>query len=167
MYNESLFDVSAPVRVVMSLNVQWYELMWRGEKTHEFRRRYLTGTPTQWFVYLTAPTSTLCAVIDLDAAIEDTPERIAQIADQMRPGNGDTVLPYLARDGKEVGYALPIRRVREFTGFSADELDQMLDGSFAAPQGYTLVDRHPAWQAVCDKLVSAPVVRETTIDPLP
>ncbi|MFV2198490.1 hypothetical protein [Nocardiopsis sp. LOL_012] len=168
--DEPLFDVTAPepdpVPVVMALDAQWYELMWRGEKTHEFRRRFLTGAPTQWFVYLTAPVSRLCAVIELAPAIEDTPERIAQIAERMRPGNGATVEPYLARDGKQVGYAMPIRRVREYAGFTAQDLDGMLDG-FHPPQGYTLVDRHPGWRAVCDKLVSTPLVRETTIDPPP
>lgn len=164
----ALFDVSVPdlepVRVVMSLDAQWYELMWAGEKTHEFRRRFLTGAPVEWFVYLTAPTSKLVAVIDLDPAIEDTPEAIAAIAEQMRPGNGATVEPYLARDGKKVGYAMPIRRVREYEGFTAQDLNGMLDG-FNAPQGYTLVDRHPGWRAVCDKLMSSTLVRQITINP--
>lgn len=163
----ALFDVSVPdlepVRVVMSLDAQWYELMWRGEKTHEFRRRYLTGVSTTWFVYLTVPDSRLCAVIDLAPAIEDTPEEIAQIAEQMRPGNGAAVLPYLARGDRETGCALPIRRVREYEGFTAQELSRMLDG-FHPPQGYTLVDRHPVWQAVCDKLLSTPLIREISIE---
>ena len=166
--DDALFDVPAPepVRVVMSLDAQWYELMWIGEKTHEFRRRFLTGAPVEWFVYLTAPASKLVAVIDLAPAIEDTPEAIAAIAEQMRPGNGTTVLPYLARDGKQTGCAMPIRRVREYAGFTAAELDEMLDG-FTAPQGYTLVDRHPGWRAVCDKLVSSTPIRQITIDPRP
>ncbi|MEY9211578.1 hypothetical protein [Thermobifida halotolerans] len=133
---QPLFDipVSTPVPVVMCLDTQWYELVWTGEKTHEFRRRFFTGAPAQWFVYLTAPESRLCAVIDLDVAIEDTPEKIARIAERMRPGNGATVEPYLAREGRRVGYAMPIRRVREFQGFAAAELKQMLDG-FHPPQG--------------------------------
>ncbi len=28
----------------MALDAQWYELMWTGEKTHEFRRRFPTGS---------------------------------------------------------------------------------------------------------------------------
>lgn len=56
----------------------------------------------------------------------------------MRPGNSATVLPYLARDGKQTGCAMPIRRVREYEGFTAAEL-----AGFTAPQRYTLVDRHP------------------------
>ncbi|MGH4019963.1 MAG: hypothetical protein ACRDT0_12135 [Pseudonocardiaceae bacterium] len=33
-------------RVLMSLKPEYYELMWQGLKTHEFRRRYLKGQPT-------------------------------------------------------------------------------------------------------------------------
>ncbi|TDV44195.1 hypothetical protein [Actinophytocola oryzae] len=63
----------------MSLNPEYYELIWQGLKRHEFRRRYVAGRATTWYVYLTAPASKLAAVIDLDAAIMDTPRRIADI----------------------------------------------------------------------------------------
>jgi len=53
--------------VLMALNAEFYELIWRGQKTHEFRRRFLEeGRPVRWFVYLNAPMSRLAAVIDLD-----------------------------------------------------------------------------------------------------
>lgn len=77
-----------PEPVLMSLNPEYYELMWQGLKTHEFRRRYFTGRATTWYVYLTTPASRLAAVIDLDEAVVDTPRRIAQIADAVRVGNG-------------------------------------------------------------------------------
>lgn len=49
--------------------------MWQGLNRYEFRRRYLTGHRTTWYVYFTAPTSRLSAVIDLDEAITDTPRQ--------------------------------------------------------------------------------------------
>lgn len=55
------------------------------------RRRFLTGRPTTWYVYLTAPVSRLAAVIDLDEAVVDTPTRIAEIAEAVRAGNGASV----------------------------------------------------------------------------
>jgi predicted transcriptional regulator len=146
--------------VLMSLNPEYYELMWRGLKRHEFRRRYLSGRPTTWYVYLTAPASRLAAVIDLDTAVEDTPERIAALAEEVREGNGASVYAYL--QDVERGFAMPIRQVKEYEGFSADELRDLL-GGFHPPQGYTLVGRHPQWQAVCDKLTAQPTVRETTL----
>lgn len=168
MQDDVLFPVAEPqpVPVVMSLSPEYYALMWERKKDHEFRRRYLAGRPTQWFVYLTVPASRLCAVIDLDTAIEDTPTAIATIAEQMRTGNGQSVYDYLAAKGSETGYAMPIRRVREFEGFSADDLARMLDG-FHPPQGYTRVDHHPGWGAVCDKLLSTPIVRQITTTPSP
>ena len=61
------------------------------------------------------------------------------------------------------GFALPIRRVREYPGFSATELTDMLD-SFYPFQGYTLVAKHPKWVAVCDRLTAGEVMREMTVD---
>jgi hypothetical protein len=61
-----------------------------------------------------------------------------------------------------IGFALPITRIREYAGFSAAELTDML-GSFHPPQGYTLVARHPAWRVVCEKLTSTDTVREMTV----
>lgn len=156
-------ELDLPVRcerVLMSLNPQYYELIWQGLKRHEFRRRYLAGKPTTWFVYLTAPVSRLTAVIDLDTAIADSPARIAAIAEQARVGNGTSVYEYLK--DLERGFALPITRVREYPGFTAERLTGML-GSFHPPQGYTLIDRHPALAGVCDTLTAAGSVRELAV----
>jgi predicted transcriptional regulator len=149
-----------PEPVLMSLNPQYYDLMWQGLKWYEFRRRYLTDCPTTWYVYLTVPASRLAAVIDLEPAVVGSPQTIAALAEQAREGNGAPVHAYL-RD-LEHGFALPIRRVREFEGFTATELRELL-GSFHPPQGYTLINNHPQWRAVCDKLTSQPLVRETVI----
>jgi predicted transcriptional regulator len=163
---DTLFDApqTPPEPVLMSLNPEYYELIWAGEKRHEFRRRYLAGRPTTWYVYLTAPASRLTAVIDLNVPVVDTPRRIADIAEQARPGNGASVLAYL--EDLERGFALPIRRVREFEGFAATELSEML-GFFHPPQGYTLVSRSPQWQAVCDKLTASPLTRQMSPPPVP
>ncbi|MGH3752938.1 MAG: hypothetical protein ACRDRP_09615 [Pseudonocardiaceae bacterium] len=154
-------DLNRPVeRVLMSLNPEYYELIWRRLKRHEFRRRYLTDRPTTWFVYLTAPVSTLAAVIDLDPAIVDSPRRIADLAEQARAGNGESVYEYFK--SSERGFAIPITKVREYAGYSAHELVDLL-GAFHPPQGYTLVENNPTLSAVCDTLTSTPVVRELTV----
>jgi predicted transcriptional regulator len=159
----SAAGIEVPVereRVLMSLNPEYYELIWQGLKRHEFRRRYLPGKPTTWFVYLTAPVSRVAAVIDLGTAIVDTPRRIADIAEQTRVGNGESVYAYL--QDLERGFAIPITQVREYPGFSAEELAELL-GSFHPPQGYTLINRHPVLASVCDKLVCTTPVRQLTI----
>ncbi len=161
---EDLFDnlelSPPPEPVLMSLNPEYYELIWCGFKRHEFRRRYLIGRATTWYVYLTAPVSRLSAVIDLDEAIGDAPQRIAEIAEQTRAGNGVSVYEYL--QDLERGFALPIIRVREYPGFTAADLARML-GLFHPPQGYTLLARHPALTAVCEKLTTADTMREMTV----
>ncbi|MEU3019928.1 hypothetical protein ABZ635_21325 [Nocardiopsis sp. NPDC007018] len=165
MNHESLFGLPelTPVPVVMSLDDQWYQRMWNGQKSHEYRRRYVTGAPTQWFVYLAAPESRLCAVIDLGRAVEGSPQEIARLAEREHPGDGAPVLDYLAKGRNRTGYAMPILRIREFAGFTASELDRMLDGGFRPPEGHVPVDRGSGWRTVCDRLVSGPVLRETMV----
>lgn len=160
LFGATEFDLPVE-RVLMSLNPNYYELIWQRLKRHEFRRRYLAGRPTTWFVYLTAPVSRLAAVIDLDQAVVDTPTRIAELAEQAKKGNGESVYEYLK--DLERGFALPIKKVREFPGFTAEELAGML-GSFHPPQGYTLVDKKPALVGLCDKLMSAHTVRELVVE---
>lgn len=156
-------DVGRPIepeRLLMSLNPEYYDLIWQGAKRHEFRRRYPVGRPIIWFVYLTAPASELAAVIDLDPAIVDTPRRIADIAEQTRKGSGESVLNYLKDLAR--GFAVPITRVREYPGFTADELTGML-GTFHPPQGYIFIDRNSTLASVCDELTSADIVRELVV----
>ncbi|TDV44196.1 hypothetical protein [Actinophytocola oryzae] len=59
----------------------------------------------------------------------------------------------------ERGFAIPIKRVREYPGLTADELAGTL-GKFHPPQGYTLIDRHPQLSSVCDSLTAATMMRE-------
>jgi hypothetical protein len=52
---EDLFGDSGPrpgaEPVLMALHAEYYELIWRGLKTREFRRRFLQGRPARWFAY--------------------------------------------------------------------------------------------------------------------
>lgn len=108
----------------MALKPEFYELIWQGVKTHEFRRRFLRDQPTRWFVYLTDPVSRLAAVISLGPAIVDAPERIAAIAEATRPGNGASVLAYV-RDLDEA-FAIPILGVTEYPGIPVAALQAEL-----------------------------------------
>ncbi|WP_199827672.1 hypothetical protein [Streptomyces specialis] len=159
---DALFDApqAPPEPVLMSLNPQYYDLIWQGLKRHEFRRRFLTGRAVTWYVYLTAPVSRLAAVIDLDPAVVDSPERIAAIAEQARPGNGDSVLDYLKDLPR--GSALPTRGVREHEGLTAARLPDIL-GAFHPPQGYTLISRSPQWTRVCRQMAAGPLLRQMTL----
>jgi predicted transcriptional regulator len=113
-----------PEPVLMGLHPAYYELIWRGLKRHEFRRRFVEGRPARWFVYLNAPVSRLSAVIDLGPAIADAPQRIAAIAEETRPRNGASVLEYVK--DLERAFAIPILHVREYQCMSAAELRDRL-----------------------------------------
>lgn len=149
-----------PEPVLMALHPEYYELMWRREKTHEFRRRFLAGRPVRWFVYLNAPVSGLGPVIDLGPAVVDVPERIAAIAEKVRAGNGASVYEYVK--DLERAFAIPILRVTEYPGLSAEELRTEL-GQFHPPQGYVRLSQHPGLLAVCEKVAAEVPVREITV----
>lgn len=146
----------------MALKPEFYELIWQGQKMHEFRRQFLRARAARWFVYLTAPVCRLTAVVDLAPAIEDVPERIAAIAEATRPGNGASVLAYV-RD-LDRAFAIPILSVREYRGAPASELRAEL-GAFQPPQGYVRLARHRSLLAVCERMASGDPVRELTVRP--
>jgi predicted transcriptional regulator len=148
--------------VLMALNPEFYELIWQGRKTHEFRRRFVEGRPARWFVYLNAPVSRLAAVIDLGPAIVDVPERVAAIAEAARPGNGASVLEYV-RD-LERAFAIPIMAVTEYPGLPVAELRAEL-GAFHPPQGYVRLGRHRRLLAVCERMTADAPVRVLRVHP--
>jgi predicted transcriptional regulator len=148
-------------RVLMALEPAFYDLMWARAKRHEFRRRFLTGTPVSWLVFLNAPTSALAAVIDLAPAIVDEPRRVADLAERARTGNGASVYAYL-RDQSH-GYAMPITRVREYPALPLLVLrEQNLD--FEQPRGYTVVDADSPLASIYDTFTANPPLRELTLE---
>ena len=152
---EGLFDLAdcgAAEPVLMALNPEFYELIWRGLKTHEFRRRFLESRPVRWFVYLNAPVSRLAAVIDLGPAVVDEPERIAAIAEAARPGNGASVLAYVG--DLDRAFAIPIRGVAEYRGVPLVDLRRELRG-FQPPQGFVRLVRHDRLLAACEHMAEA------------
>lgn len=154
-------EVPVPEPVLMALHAEYYELMWRGEKTHEFRRRFLPDRPVRWFVYLNAPVSRLGPVIDLGPAVAGTPDRIAAIAEEARAGNGASVYEYVK--DLERAFAIPILHVTEYPGLSIEELRAEL-GQFHPPQGYVRLSQHPELLAVCGKVAAGVPVREMTVN---
>ena len=151
---------TVPEPVLMALHAEYYDLIWQGLKSHEFRRRFLEGRAVRWFVYLNAPVSRLAAVIDLGPAEVGSPNEIAGIAEQMRPGNGASVLKYL-RD-LDQAFAIPILSVTEYPGLSADELRAEL-GAFHPPQGYVRLGQHPELMVACEKVAAEAPIRSIAV----
>lgn len=160
---QDLFDDSLGIDaepVLMALHAEYYELIWQGLKTHEFRRRFLVGRPARWFVYLNAPVSRLSAVVDLGPAVVDVPGQIAAIAERDRAGNGASVLAYVK--DLERAFAIPILHVAEYPGLSAAELRGEL-GAFHPPQGYVRLRQHPHLLTVCEKAAAGSPIREMPV----
>jgi predicted transcriptional regulator len=151
---------AVPEPVLMALHAEYYDLIWQGLKTHEFRRRFMEGRAVRWFVYLNTPVSRLAAVIDLGPAVVGSPVEIAAIAEGMRPGNGASVLEYV-RD-LDRAFAIPILGVTEYPGLSAEELRAQL-GAFHPPQGYLRLVQHPKIMAVCEKMAAEAPVRSMMV----
>ena len=151
---------AAPEPVLMALHSEYYDLIWQGHKTHEFRRRFPEGRAVRWFVYLNAPVSRLAAVIDLGPAEVGSPEEVAAIAERMRPGNGASVLEYV-RD-LDRAFAIPILGVTEYPGLSAEELRAEL-GAFHPPQGYVRLGQHAEMMTVCEKVAAEAPIRSITV----
>ena len=146
--------------VLMALHPHYYELIWQGRKTHEFRRRFLQGRPARWFVYLNAPASRLAAVIDLGPAVAGAPGQIAAIAERARAGNGASVLEYV--QDLEVAFAIPILHVAEYPAVPAAQLRAEL-GAFFPPQGYVRLRQHPKLLAACERAAAGDPVREMVV----
>lgn len=157
---DDLFGDAVAEPVLMALQVEYYELIWQGLKTYEFRRRFLKGRSARWFVYLNAPVSRLAAVINLGPAVVDTPERIAALAEHMWPGNGASVLEYV-RD-LDSAFAIPILRVCEYGGMSASEMQDEL-GRFHPPQGYVRLNQHPELLRLCEKVAAEVPIRQMAL----
>jgi predicted transcriptional regulator len=151
---------TVPEPVLMALHAEYYDLIWQGLKTHEFRRRFLEGRPVRWFVYLNAPVSRLAAVIDLAPAVVGSPDEVAAIAERMRPGNGASVLEYV-RD-LDRAFAIPILGVTEYPGLSAEELRAEL-GAFHPPQGYVRLAQHPEMMAMGERVAAEAPIRSITV----
>lgn len=144
----------------MALQAKYFDLIWQRHKTHEFRRRFLRDRAARWFVYLNAPVSKLAAVIDLGPAEVGSPDEIAAIAEQMRPGNEASVLEYV-RD-LDQAYAVPILSVTEYPGLPVEKLRADL-GAFHPPQGYVRLARHPGLLALCEKMTAEVPIRSITV----
>jgi hypothetical protein len=62
----------------------------------------------------------------------------------------------------ERAFAIPILRVSEYSGLSADDLRDELC-QFHPPQGYARLAHHPEMLAVCEKAAAEEPIRRMTV----
>lgn len=124
--------------VVLSLQPRAYDQIAAGTKKMEYRRRF-RRQPTIAFVYVSAPISSICAIVHFGQPIEGSAQCIAEIARE-HTNNYDDVHAYLA--DKDHGFAVPILAFRSFDPLPLADLREQFD--FVAPQSYMYAPRHPS-----------------------
>lgn len=135
---------SSPVRtIILSLQPAPFGQMIAGIKRHEYRRRF-AASPVRAFIYVSSPVKAIRAYAEFGKPIVDTPERLGRLAEREGEGTIDGIVNYLA--GLEVGYALPLRTIREIEPLSLEEL--RADYRFAPPQSYSHLSAYPALSSV-------------------
>lgn len=120
------------MKVLLSINPEHVENIFRGSKTFEFRRKvFARKDVTTVIVYCTMPVGKIVGEFDIDTILMDAPEEIWK---KTRYGSGITRAffdQYFS--GREIAYALKIGEVREYDEYVNP--NDVLD-NFTPPQSY-------------------------------
>ncbi|MCQ4088370.1 GNAT family N-acetyltransferase [Saccharibacillus sp. JS10] len=101
----SITMVTGEPPIILSLRPAPYQALSEGSKKHEFRRRF-PDAPTEAFLYLSAPVSSVVAYAKFGKPIIATPEQLAELAENDEAGTYAGTLEYFK--GATKGYALPL-----------------------------------------------------------
>ena len=141
-------DPNNPVEIVISLRDSPYERIKSGIKTYEFRRRWRT-TPCIAFVYRSGGRKELSAYMKLGTPIFGSPQEMSRIAEEMSPGNGDSVEEYLL--SSQGGYAIPIEEFHEFEPLSLAQIKPL---GFHPPQLFFYLANYPELRELIKERIS-------------
>lgn len=150
------------ISILMPLFKEYYDLIWKGQKIFEYRRR-LVHAPSRWYVYLNPPVRRVIAIIRLQAPIIASPLDIADLADTVRPGDGPAVWRYLK--DLRYGYAALIRSATEYPGLSHSEINRQIP-AFKKPNELIRLDHAPALRE-CVDLIHQKAIRHLEFTPVP
>jgi predicted transcriptional regulator len=148
--------------ILMSLLPQYYNLIWNGEKHYEYRRRYIWGS-SRWYVYLTHRVAAICGTIELASPIVASPLDIADIAEGIKRGHGESVWNY--HRGVKYAYAMRILRVDEHSPIRRADL-RFRYPHFTAPRDYVRLSLNPGLKQYLDgQLTVKSHKRSLVLDP--
>jgi predicted transcriptional regulator len=120
------------MKVLLSINPEHVENIFRGVKTFEFRRKVFARKDIKTVVvYCTMPVGKIVGEFDIDTILMDAPDEIWK---KTRSGSGitkDFFDQYFS--DREVAYALKIGEVREYEEYVDPK--KMLN-NFTPPQSY-------------------------------
>lgn len=126
------------IQIITSVQDYAWELMVTGQKTIDFRRRWLQE-PCIAYVYRSKTQKAIAARMQLGAPIRGTPAELGRMAEQMMAGHGAFIEDYFTPTGG--GFAVPIEA---FETFEPIPLADLRAAGFSPPQHFTYLDRYPA-----------------------
>jgi predicted transcriptional regulator len=134
-----LFELERETRtIILSLNPIPFENIFNGSKKYEYRRKFLKEAISA-FIYVSSPVKEMRGYIEFGKPIFDKIDRIAEIAEQEKPGGRQGILKYM--EGLEMGFAIPILTFRKIQPLSLEELRSHYN--FTAPQSYINLESNP------------------------
>lgn len=120
------------MKVLLSINPEHVENIFKGVKTFEFRRKvFARKDVTTVIVYCTMPVGRIVGEFDIDTILEDAPD---EIWEKTQSGSGitkDFFDQYFS--DRKIAYALKIGEVREYEEYIDPK--EVLD-NFTPPQSY-------------------------------
>lgn len=123
-------------KVLMSLREEYYDAIVKGEKTFEYRTRYLKG-PSTAFIYISKTKKSIVAKIEFDSPIIGTAEEISSLAEKENPGCYNNMMDYFS---KGTGYAIPILSITKIDEVKLEDLKKQFP-NFVVPQSYYILDK--------------------------
>lgn len=125
------------IYILISLQERWFNRLVSGEKTYEFRRKFVK-TESTVFIYVTNPVGKICGKAEFDKPIIAPIEEIAKIAESQLEGAGQRTIEYMKN--QEIGFAMPIKKFVQVKPISLQEIKKSFP-EFVAPQSYIILNK--------------------------
>ena len=126
---------------MISLKEVYFNRIVSGEKKYEFRRVFAKDLNEGFLcaVYVSSPVQAVKGVVEFDAPRKMRVNEIFRLMEQEKYPFAEGVKEYFK--GKEVGYVLPVKKVRVFDKpISLEEL-RKIKGGFVPPQSFYCLDK--------------------------
>lgn len=121
------------MKVLLSINPEYVEKIFSGEKKYEFRRSIFKNKNVDTIViYCTSPIKKVVGEFKIKQIIEDFPEKLWKLNPKRNGISKEKFETYFFK--KEKGYAIEIAQVRKYRNFKTlQEVDSTIK---AAPQSF-------------------------------
>ena len=126
--------------ILISLMPEYYQQVKSGVKKYEYRRNWSIKEPTLALVYSTVPDKKIGLMVEFDAPIYGSHEKIAQIQENEEKGSYDMMMEWL--EGAMSCCAIPIKSVHILSEITLDEIHVNFP-KFQPPQKFIYLEKNP------------------------